>query len=360
MKLPRSLATRRQADAELAHFFEQSFDLHCVAGMDGYFTRLNPAWASALGWTLEELRARPFVAFVHADDREATLAETAKLSEGADTIRFENRYACKDGSYRWLEWNARSAVDRSQIYATARDITDRKRLEREILEILDRERERLGQELHDGLCQTLAGVSALSSTLSRKLARSGAPASSAAGQAAVAGAAAEITRLLNGAIGQARDMARGLGPVGLSEAGLEAALETLALDVRHMFRVSCTFRCDRPLGRLGSEAEQHLLRIAQQAVNNAVTHGRGDQIEIHLGSKGGEGRLAVRCNGLGMRERLRRPEGIGLHTMAYRARLIGGRLEVRPRPRGGAVVLCAFPLSGRSDARDAQHARKKK
>jgi PAS domain S-box-containing protein len=359
MKLPRSLATRRQADAELAHFFEQSFDLHCVAGMDGYFTRLNPAWVSALGWTLEELRARPFVAFVHADDREATLTETAKLSEAADTIHFENRYACRDGSYRWLEWNARPVVDRNEIYATARDITDRKRLERETLEILDREKERLGRELHDGLCQTLAGISALSSTLSRKLARLGA--STAAGQTAAADAAAEITRLLNGAIGQARDMARGLGPVGLSEAGLEAALGTLALDVRRLFRVSCTLACDRPLGKLGREAEQHLFRIAQQAVNNAVTHGKGDRIEIRLGSEGGEGILTVRCNGLGMPESLRHPEGIGLHAMAYRARLIGGRLDVRPRPRGGAVVLCAFPLSGRPEARDKpQHARKKK
>src|SRR4051794_16950295 len=138
-----SLAAGQPAEAELAQFFEQSFDLHCVVGLDGYFTRLNPAWVPALGWSLEELRARPFVAFVHVDDREVTLRETAKLSQGAGTLRFENRYACKDGSYRWLEWNARFVVDRGEIYATARDITDRKRFAREILEILDREKERL-------------------------------------------------------------------------------------------------------------------------------------------------------------------------------------------------------------------------
>src|SRR5437764_1325796 len=120
--------------------------------------------------------------------------------------------------------NARSVVARGEIYAT-RDITDRKRFEREILDIVDREKERLGRELHDGLCQTLAGISALSSTLSRKLARSGAPASNAEGQTAAADAAAEIARLLNEAIGEARDMARGLGAVGLSEGGLETALE---------------------------------------------------------------------------------------------------------------------------------------
>ncbi|HKH45236.1 MAG TPA: ATP-binding protein [Thermoanaerobaculia bacterium] len=242
--------------------------------------------------------------------------------------------------------NARSVVDRGEIYAPARDITDRKRFEREILEILDREKERLGRELHDGLCQTLAGISALSATLARKLARSGATADDQT-------AAAEITRLLNEAIGEARDMARGLGAVGLSEGGLETALETLALDVRHLFRASCAFACDRPLGRLDREAERHLFRIAQEAVNNAVAHGKAKRIEIRLGAKSGEGLLTVLDNGVGMPESLRPPDGIGLHNMAYRARLIGGRIEVRRRSRGGGTtVLCAFPLSGRSGTRE--------
>ncbi|HKI00863.1 MAG TPA: PAS domain S-box protein [Thermoanaerobaculia bacterium] len=350
MNSHQGLAMGQQAETGLAQFFEQSFDLHCVAGLDGYFRRLNPAWVAALGWPLEELRSRPFAAFVHVDDREATLRETAKLCQGAGPLRFENRYACKDGSYRWLEWNARFVVDRDEIYATAREITGRKQFERETLEVLDREKERLGRELHDGLCQTLAGISALSSTLSRKLARLGAPASTAdvqtAAADAAANAAAEIARLLNEAIGEARDMARGLGSVGLSEGGLETALATLALDVRHLFRASCAFACDRSLGRLDREAERHLFRIAQEAVNNAVAHGKARRIEIRLGAKGGEGLLTVLDNGVGMPQSPRPPDGIGMHNMAYRARLIGGRIEVRRRSRGGTTVLCAFPLSG--------------
>jgi signal transduction histidine kinase len=107
------------------------------------------------------------VASVNPDDRQATSRETAKLSRGAETIRFENRYACKDGSYRWLEWNARSSVDRSEIYATARDITDRKRLEREILEVLDREKERRGRDLHDGLAARPSSTFSASPSISR-------------------------------------------------------------------------------------------------------------------------------------------------------------------------------------------------
>jgi signal transduction histidine kinase len=221
--------------------------------------------------------------------------------------------------------------------------------QREVLAILDREKERLGRELHDGLCQTLAGISALSATLARKLARSCA---TAADQTAAADAAAEIAQLLNAAIGEARDMARGLGAVGLSEGGLETALANLALDVRHLFRASCAFACDQLLGRLDREAERHLFRIAQEAVNNAVAHGKARRIEIRLGAQGGEGVLTVLDNGVGMPESLRPPDGIGLHNMTYRARLIGGRIEVRRRSRGGTTVLCAFPLSGRSGTRE--------
>ena len=167
---PQSARTE-QAEDEYTRFFDQSLDLLCIAGFDGYFKRLNPQWTTQLGWTLEELEAKPFLEFVHPDDREATLAQVDLLNKGAEIVLFENRYRHKDGSYRWLRWNARPVPERQQIYASARDVTRQKRLEREVLEIVDQEKERLGRELHDGLCQTLAGIAALSSTLSRKLAR---------------------------------------------------------------------------------------------------------------------------------------------------------------------------------------------
>ena len=104
---------------------------------------------------------RPFLDFVHPDDRTLTLAEVDRLGEGEVTVLFENRYRHRDGSYRWLQWNARGLRGNQHIYGTARDITRLKRLEREILDIADREKERLGRDLHDGLCQTLAGIAAL-------------------------------------------------------------------------------------------------------------------------------------------------------------------------------------------------------
>jgi len=208
---------------------------------------------------------------------------------------------------------------------------------------LDRERERLSRELHDGLCQSLAGIAALGSTLSKKLAAN----SDSAGSAM----AAEIATLLNESIIQARDLAHGLGPVGLNEAGLDGALETLALGVRHLFRVTCTFQCDRPCIRPRPEAASHIVRIAQEAVNNAIAHGKADRIEISLGSKDERGLLSIKDNGVGMPEEAP-TEGIGLHTMAYRARIIGGSLEVRRRASHGTAVTCTFPLSGVPDGRE--------
>jgi PAS domain S-box-containing protein len=115
-----------QIQKERDRFFDLTRDVICVAGFDGYFRTLNPAWENTLGFSMPELLATPFIDFVHPDDRTATQAEVAKLGEGGETVNFENRYRCKDGSYRWLSWNARAALPQKLIYAAARDITEQK------------------------------------------------------------------------------------------------------------------------------------------------------------------------------------------------------------------------------------------
>jgi PAS domain S-box-containing protein len=126
-----ALADRvRKVSADSARYWELSNDLLCTARFDGRFERLNPAWERTLGWTLDELRSRPFVEFVHPEDRERTEAETASLTgAGHETINFENRYRCKDGSYRTLLWSATAAPDEGRIHAIARDGTDARRAE---------------------------------------------------------------------------------------------------------------------------------------------------------------------------------------------------------------------------------------
>ncbi len=123
----------RLAAEERDRLFELSLDLLCVAGFDGYFKRLNPAWEKSLGWPRAELMSRPYIDFVHPDDLSATLTEAAGLTTGEhQTVLFENRYRCRDGSYKWLLWNAAPFPEGRLIYAAARDITRRKQQQDEL------------------------------------------------------------------------------------------------------------------------------------------------------------------------------------------------------------------------------------
>jgi PAS domain S-box-containing protein len=131
---------RRRAQEELDRFFDVSLDMMCIAGFDGYFKRVNPAWYRILGYTEEEMLSRPYIEFVHPDDRNATGVEAKKLSDGREVLMFENRYRHKDGTIRWLLWSSVPLPEQQLIYGAARDITERKEAD-ETLATLVRELE---------------------------------------------------------------------------------------------------------------------------------------------------------------------------------------------------------------------------
>lgn len=126
------MVVREPTDHELKEqFFTLSIDLLCFLDFSGHFRRLNPAWERTLGFSIEELTSRPFIEFVHPDDRERTLEQNRKVRSGDNALEFENRYLCKDGSYRWLLWNAAPGFEHEVIFSVARDITDKKKAEAE-------------------------------------------------------------------------------------------------------------------------------------------------------------------------------------------------------------------------------------
>jgi PAS domain S-box-containing protein len=144
------LAFCKHDAARVAHemedrFFTNSIDMLCFLDFNGHFKRLNPAWERTLGFTRQELMSRPFIEFVHPDDRERTLKQNALVRGGGQALAFENRYLCKDGSFRWFHWNAASDSSERVIYSVARDITESKQAEGE--------REKLVSELKTALAE---------------------------------------------------------------------------------------------------------------------------------------------------------------------------------------------------------------
>ncbi|MCX7592532.1 MAG: PAS domain S-box protein [Fischerella sp.] len=147
----RDITACKQAEQERNRFLQLPLEMLCIAGFDGYFKQLNPAWEETLGWTQEELTACPFIEFVHPDDQEATIAAAQKLATGNDVICFENRYRCKDGSYKWLLWTSRTVPQQQLIYAVARDVSDRK-LAEQALRQNEAQYRRLIETAAEGIC----------------------------------------------------------------------------------------------------------------------------------------------------------------------------------------------------------------
>jgi PAS domain S-box-containing protein len=218
-----------------------------------------------------------------------------------------------------------------------RDITDRKMLEQEMIEISEKEQQRIGQDIHDDLCQQLAAISCLAQVVQQKLKK--------AGQADDAESLSEIVKLTSQANTRAREMSRGLVPVVLESAGLMSALQELAASTQKVFRISCRFVPDGQVLVDDNMTAMQLYRIAQEAVGNALKHSRATQIDISLAKQGDNFLLKVRDNGVGIPDHAPgKGTGMGLLTMTHRAKMLGGRLNVTPEKPRGTLVKCEVPL----------------
>jgi len=247
-------------------------------------------------------------------------------------------FQTKNGE-RWGEWRIGPVKDlagrNTHWLIIFRDITEHKRLEREILEISDQERRRIGQDLHDGLCQELAGIELMSQVLHQKLG---------AKSKADAARAGEIARYVREAITQTRSLARGLAPVTLESEGLPSALNELAATTEKLFGISCKVECADLLPMLATPTAMHLYRIAQEAVSNAIKHGKATRVVIRVQSRAERLDLQVIDNGCGMPKVLPRNDGMGLRIMRYRAGMMSGLLSIQPHESGGTSVSCSVPL----------------
>ncbi len=224
--------------------------------------------------------------------------------------------------------------DRTIFTGIVRDISERRRLEKEILNVSEQERRRIGQDLHDGLGQMLTGIGLLSQDVARDLEEEGHDR---------ADDMAEITEHIKEADQYARDLSHGLIPVDVEANGLPEALRRLSTNAERLFDVSCDFQeVDRALVHDNTVAT-HLYRIAQEAVNNAVRHGEADHLTIRLAAGDEQIRLQVRDDGSGFDDDEIGEGGMGIHIMNYRARIIGGTLDMNSTLGEGTVVTCTLP-----------------
>ena len=304
---------------------------------------VNSATERIFGYTTKELVGQNVSMLMPSPYRERHDAYVGTyLKTGVKRIIGIGREALarrKDGSVFPIELSvgeARLPDGRRVFTGIIRDLSERKNLEKKILRISEEEQHRIGQDIHDDLCQQLAAIGCLAKVSHQTLARSHHP---------EAANLAEIVRLITNANTRAREMSRGLMPVVLDAAGLMDALDELASSTERVFRVSCPFRCDPPVQVTDNTAAIQLYRIAQEAVANALKHSKADRIEMSLALEGGQIVLTVRDNGVGIPDHSPgKGTGMGLLTMNHRARMLGGTLTVEEDGFGGTVVKCSVPV----------------
>jgi two-component system sensor kinase FixL len=216
-----------------------------------------------------------------------------------------------------------------------RDLSDRRKLEWRLAESQVEERRYVARELHDGMGGHMTGIGLLAQTLQSHLAKASSP---------LTVKAEDLVRSIDEAQKQLRSIVRELMPVEATPDGLMAALQELATQAETQYELRCQFQCERPVYLDDPAAAKHVFRIVQEAINNAVRHGKPAHITISLAQIGQRLEVAVSDDGSGLPEMPSGHPGIGLESMCQRAHLLGGDLTVEPREGGGTVVTCWMPM----------------
>ena len=305
---------------------------------DGRTTFVNAKVGEMLGYSADEIIGRPLFDFMDDEWREVARAKMQRRQEG-QADRHEFRFRRKDGSELWALVSGSPTLDERGNFVGAMalmtDLTDRRRLERELLAAAEEERQRIGQDLHDTLGQVLTGVSFMSKGLAGRLSRE---------LPEAAAQAEEIARLTRQATEQARALAHGLCPVAVQADGLSGALRQLAERTTEVFGIRCTHRRGRSVLMHDTVAAAHVYQIALEAVHNAIEHARCTRVWIGLRQEDDRLTLRVCDNGVGL-SNAHDPhgDGLGLRTMHHRAHMIGASLDIRSTRGGGTEVICRMP-----------------
>jgi PAS domain S-box-containing protein len=348
-ELERRVVERTRAlhdrEARLRAILETASDAILTIDEGGLIESVNPATEHLFGYTAGEMIGQPVEMLMPAasEGEHYFLADCAKTGvKRLVALGQELEARRKDGTTFPVELAISEVHDaRHWFTGILHDLSKRKELERQVAEVAAAEHKRIGQELHDGVGQELTGLGLMADALARRLEK----AAAAEGQLAV-----KLVLGLERVRQQVRELCRGLIPAELDAEGLRVALEELAARTCEQSGIACHFDCPEPVPVAGPLMARHLYRIAQEAVSNALRHGRPQHIRLalHRGSPGLC--LTIEDDGIGMPALLpSQGEGMGIATMRYRAGIIGGTLQIGPAEGGGTLVAC--PVR-RSNGRD--------
>ena len=227
-----------------------------------------------------------------------------------------------------------------QVTQRTRELTnemqERARLEKEILEISEREQRRIGHDLHDSICQHLTATAMAGHVLGEKLAAKSLPETV---------EAKKVVELIEAGIALARNLAHGISPADVETEGLVTALRELAANTTTAFKIDCVFECEPAVPIRDATKATHLYRIAQEAILNAMKHGKPQHIVLSLAQQKGNVELTIEDDGVGLPDDWRKNRGLGTRIMAHRASMMGGTVSIEPNPTGGTFVKCSVPAS---------------
>ncbi|HEU5070642.1 MAG TPA: PAS domain S-box protein [Verrucomicrobiae bacterium] len=329
--------------------FENANDMVFTHDLTGRLTSINKIGERLLRRPRAELVSLNLLDLVAEDQRAAARTWLEQIVRGEELPTAEWDFLNAAGQRVKLDISSRlieQAGKPREVEGVARDITERRRLERELLEISNREQRRIGHDLHDGVCQQLAAIAFLVDILGDDLREQALPQSA---------EAEKIGTLINEATAQARSVARGLFPVRLEENGLVSALEELAESAGSRFKMRCQFLCNAPPSAVDNEVALHLYYIAQEALLNAVKHGGAEEVTMSLRPHADGYLLSVRDRGTGFQMAGAGTLGMGIRIMRYRAKVIGATLDIASQPGQGTEVICYFHLATHEPDPESTH-----